>query len=209
MFGSDVYSERATDIPDYQNTCSEFIIDISRDYKDWVDRYNLIEGENIRRKEEIDKIVHTTNQWIFLYGQSIKKIDIIMNDGISKMAEITAGYPFPFEISVDLQHRYIVSNKDSLRLNIKATTNQGDKVRVGEYQQGMFFLINSVHPIEYNISTESLRGSDILNDYLMLNLGKNKGQVLSLTVIVEELKNNSNSHYVYERRGYTTLIIHN
>jgi hypothetical protein len=41
MFASDAGSERATSIEDYQNTCTEFITDISRDYKDWVDRYQL------------------------------------------------------------------------------------------------------------------------------------------------------------------------
>ena len=46
MFAVDGGSERATSIEDYQNTCSEFITDISKDYKDWVDRYQLIEEES-------------------------------------------------------------------------------------------------------------------------------------------------------------------
>ena len=37
MFASDADSERATSIEDYQNTCSNFIIDLSKDYKDWID----------------------------------------------------------------------------------------------------------------------------------------------------------------------------
>ena len=50
MFATDSSSERATSIEDYQNTCMEFIIDISRDYKDWVDRYQLSNDEITKRK---------------------------------------------------------------------------------------------------------------------------------------------------------------
>ena len=98
MFASDGDSERATSIEDYQYTCTEFINDISKDYKDWVDRYELPTEEEDKRKNAIDFIVKTTNEFIYQYGDSIKKVDIIMNDGISKMAESTAGYPFNIEI---------------------------------------------------------------------------------------------------------------
>src|ERR1051325_12154422 len=97
MFASDTGSDRATSIEDYQNTCAEFITDISKDYRDGVDRYQLPEAENKSRKTTIDNIVKTTNDWIFRYADTIKKVDIIMNDGVSKMAENTAGYPFKFE----------------------------------------------------------------------------------------------------------------
>jgi hypothetical protein len=62
MFASDTGSDRATSIEDYQNTCAEFITDISKDYKDWVDRYQLPEAENKSRKTTIDDIVKTTNE---------------------------------------------------------------------------------------------------------------------------------------------------
>ena len=94
MFAADTGSERATSIEDYQNTCTEFITDISRDYMDWVDRYQLGEQETARRKAAIRSIVKTTNDWIVKYGNTIKKVDIVMNDGVNKMAENTAGYPF-------------------------------------------------------------------------------------------------------------------
>ena len=78
MFASDSDSERATSIEDYQNTCSEFIIDISRDYKDWVDRYQLAPEETNERKERIHEIVENTNNWNSKFGNTIKKIDIIL-----------------------------------------------------------------------------------------------------------------------------------
>ncbi|MGV8107190.1 MAG: hypothetical protein ACP5OH_05410, partial [Nitrososphaerota archaeon] len=64
MFATDSSSERATSIEDYQHTCTEFITDISRDYKDWVDRYQLSNEESSKRKESIDNVVTTTNNWI-------------------------------------------------------------------------------------------------------------------------------------------------
>ena len=51
MFYSDTDSERASSIEDYQITCAEFITDISKDYADWVDRYNLDSKETDDRKK--------------------------------------------------------------------------------------------------------------------------------------------------------------
>ena len=64
MFAADTGSERATSVEDYQNTCTEFIVDISRDYMEWVDRYQLGEQETARRKSVINNIVKTTNDWM-------------------------------------------------------------------------------------------------------------------------------------------------
>ena len=93
MFTSDTGSERASSVEDYQNTCAEFIVDISKDYEDWVDRYQLGEEETKSRKTTIGNIVQTTNEWIYRYCDTIKKIDIVMNHDINKLAENTAGYP--------------------------------------------------------------------------------------------------------------------
>ncbi|MGB8087040.1 MAG: hypothetical protein WCF07_12200, partial [Nitrososphaeraceae archaeon] len=90
MVFRDTASERASSVQDYQATCADFISDISKDYKDWVDRYQLNANESAGRKEGIDTIALTTSDWIFKYGLNIKKVDIIMNDGINKMAEYTA-----------------------------------------------------------------------------------------------------------------------
>ena len=129
MFAADAGSERATSIEDYQNTCTEFIIDISKDYKDWVDRYQLGEQETARRKGVIENIVKTTNDWINRFGTTIKKIDIIMNDGVNKMAENTAGYPFGFEALVLGKSRYTTHPIGDVRINVKAMPRPGRRVR--------------------------------------------------------------------------------
>jgi hypothetical protein len=120
MFASDNDSERATSIEDYQNTCTNFISDLCKDYKDWIVRYKLSKNEENFRNAKIDEIVKLTNEFIFKFGDTIKKIDIIMNDGINKMAENTACYPFKFDIFVNNNSRYIIHDKRFIKISLQA-----------------------------------------------------------------------------------------
>lgn len=204
MFAADASSERATNIEDYQNTCTEFINDISRDYKDWVDRYQLGEEETARRKATIENIVKTTNDWIGRFGTTIKKIDIIMNDGVSKMAENTAGYPFALEAFVLGKSRYATHPVGDVRVNVKAAPRPGRLVRIGDYQKDELLLISASAQVGVALSQESRKGADILDDYIIID-AKNcqRGDVLSLTVVAEEIQDD----YVTESRGYSTLVL--
>jgi hypothetical protein len=204
MFAADTGSDRATSIEDYQNTCAEFITDISKDYKDWVDRYQLHEVENKSRKTNIDNIVKTTNEWIVRYADTIKKVDIVMNDGVSKMAENTAGYPFKFEVLVNNMTRYTFHPIGEVKVNVRATPREGRLARIGNYQKNQLLLINSSSSVDFTVSSESLKGIDILNDYVVID-AKNcqKYDLISATIIVEE----SNGNSVTESRGYTNLIL--
>jgi hypothetical protein len=204
MFASDTDSERASSIEDYQNTCSEFIIDISRDYKDWVDRYQLSQEENTTRKDSIDNIVRTTNEWIVKYGNTIKKVDIIMNDGVSKMAENTAGYPFKFEVSVNNMIRYTSHPIGRVKVNIKAIPREGKLIRVGNYRRDQLLLINSISTLNFSISNESLKSADILDDYVVIDASEcKKYDLISITIVIEEIKGD----YATESRGYSTIIL--
>ena len=204
MFAADTGSDRATSIEDYQNTCAEFITDISKDYKDWVDRYQLHEVENKSRKTSIDNIVKTTNEWIVRYADTIKKVDIVMNDGVSKMAENTAGYPFKFEVLVNNMTRYTFHPIGEVKVNVRATPREGRLARIGNYQKNQLLLINSSSSVDFTVSSESMKGIDILNDYVVID-AKNcqKYDLISATIIVEE----SNGNSVTESRGYTNLIL--
>ena len=198
-----INSERE-DIKNYQNTCSEFIKDLSVDYLAWVDRYNLNEGETKIRKEKINEIVMKSSNIIFKFGDTIKKIDIIMNDGINKMAEQTAGYPFYFSIIVNNLQRYTYNPIGNIRLNIKSIPNNGNRVRLGNYDKNNFILINSSSTVNYSVNKSSLESADILDDYIIID-GKNcvKNDILSTTVIVEEVKDG----FVSEKRGLSTLVL--
>ena len=204
MFATDSSSERATSIEDYQNTCSEFITDISRDYMDWIERYQLGEQETARRKETINRIVKTTNDWIVKYGTTIKKVDIVMNDGVNKMAENTAGYPFQFDVLVNRMSRFTTHPVGEVRANIKATPRPGRLARIGNYHKNQLLLINSSSPVRSSISKESMKGADILDDYIIIDANNCQSHdLISLTSVVEEV----DGEYVTESRGYTTIIL--
>jgi hypothetical protein len=204
MFATDSGSERASSIEDYQNTCTEFITDISRDYMDWINRHQLGEQETARRKAIINSIVKTTNEWIVKYGTTIKKVDIIMNDGVNKMAENTAGYPFDLDVLVNSTRRFTIHPVGQIDIKVKATPRQGRQVRIGNYQKHQLLLINSSSPIEYSVSNESMKGADILDDYIIINAnGCRRHDLISLTSVVEEVEGD----HVIESRGYTTIIL--
>ena len=204
MFATDSGSERASSIEDYQNTCTEFITDISRDYMDWIDRYQLGEQETARRKAIINSIVKTTNEWIVKYGTTIKKVDIVMNDGVNKMAENTAGYPFDLDVLVNSSRRFTIHPVGQIDIKVKATPRDGRQVRIGNYQKNQLLLINSSSPVEYSVSNESMKGADILDDYIIINAnGCRRHDLISLTSVVEEVE----GEHVIESRGYTTIIL--
>ena len=204
MFASDTDSERATSIEDYQNTCTGFIQDISKDYHDWVERYQLSEDEQDQRNNEINDIVRKTNNSIFEFGNTIKKIDIIMNDGINKMAETTAGYPFQIDVSSSNQKRYIIHEKKPIKLNLRSFPRQQRQVRLCNYDKENVFLLSSSNKIEVNYSDTSFDPSDLLDEFIVINPNQPYDEeVISITIKVEELEN----EVVKESRGYTTLLI--
>jgi hypothetical protein len=204
MFATDSSSERATSIEDYQNTCTEFITEISHDYMDWIERYQLGDEETARRKATINHIVKTTNDWIVKYGSTIKKVDIVMNDGVNKMAENTAGYPFQFDVLVNRMRRFTTNPVGEVGVNIKATPRPGRLARIGNYQKDQLLLINSSSPVRFSISKESIKGADILDDYIIIDANNCQSRdLISLTPVVEEVEGD----YVTESRGYTTIIL--
>ena len=204
MITPDNGSRHAGSVEDYQNTCAEFIVDISKDYKDWVDRYQLSEEETQSRKATIDNIVQTTIEWIYRYCETIKKIDIVMNDGINKMAENAAGYPFNFQVSVNNMRRYTMHSVGQVKLNVKATPREARLARIGNYHKDQLLLISSSSPVNFNFSNESLKAADILDDYFVIDATHcQRNDLISVTVVVEEMTQD----YASERRGYSTLIL--
>ena len=192
------------DVKNYQNTCSEFMKDLSVDYIAWVDRYNLNEGEAKMRKQKINETVIKSGDIIFKFGNTIKKIDIIMNDGINKMAEYTAGYPFFFSIIVNNLERYTYHPIGEIKFNIKCFPNNGKQIRIANYDKDNFILINSSSNVTCSVNKSSLELADILNDYIIID-AKNcqKKDIISTTIVVEEVKDG----FVSEKRGLSTLVI--
>jgi hypothetical protein len=199
----DEYSERATSVEDYKVTCIQFIKDISGDYLAWVDYYKLPEDEDKKRRTQIHAIVERTNEWIAKIATTIKAVDIVMNDGIQKMAENTAGYPFQIGVFVNNMSGYTLAKPGTIDINVKAVGREGFKVKLGWHQKEKRFLMSSSTPVTIDESSIPDTDSDLLDLHLKMDAQKCQPRdVISFTVIVIETKDGQE----YERRGMTTII---
>ena len=199
----DEYSERATSVEDYKVTCIQFIKDISGDYLAWVDYYKLQEDEDKKRRTQIHAIVERTNEWIAKIATTIKGVDIVMNDGIQKMAENTAGYPFQIGVFVNNMSGYTLAKPGMIDINIKAVGREGFKVKLGWHQKDKRFLMSSSTPVTIDESSIPDTDSDLLDIHLKMDAQKCQPRdIISFTVIVIETKDGQE----YERRGMTTII---
>ena len=203
MFPIDKDSERASSIEDYKQTCIQFIHDISKDYKDWVERYRLPEQEHRFRVEMIDYIVKNTSLWIDRYGDSIKKIDIIKDDGLSKMAGFTAGYPFKFHVYVDDQQLYAKHKVGRIRLDVFAEASREDrKVRITNLRKDEFASILSSADVK--VEKKEYDANKIIKDQVILDASNAKeGDIISITLAVEEL---NKDNIQMDKRGLAVII---
>ncbi len=196
-------SERASSVDDYKVTCIQFIKDISGDYLAWVDYYKLPEEEDKKRRTQIHAIVERTNDWIAKIATTIKGVDIVMNDGIQKMAENTAGYPFQIGIFVNNMSGYTLAKPGIIDINVKGVGRDGFKVKLGWHQKDKRFLISSTSPVVIDESSISDTDSNLLDIHLKMDAQKCQlRDVISFTVVVIETKDGQE----YERRGMTTII---
>ena len=196
-------SERASSVEDYKVTCIQFIKDISGDYLAWVDYYKLPEEEDKKRRSQIHAIVERTNEWIAKIATTIKGVDVVMNDGIQKMAENTAGYPFQIGVFVNNMSGYTLAKPGIVDINIKAVGREGSKVKLGWHQKEKRFLVSSTSPVTIDESNIPDIDSDLLDLHLKMDAQKcQMRDVISFTVVVIETKDGNE----YERRGMTTII---
>ena len=200
---NDEGSERATSVEDYKVTCIQFIKDISGDYLAWVDYYKLPEEEDKKRRTQILAIVERTNEWISKIATTIKGVDVVMNDGIQKMAENTAGYPFQLGVFVNNLSGYTIAKPGIVEINVKAIGREGFRVRLGWHQKDKRFLINATNPVIIDESNISEGDFDLLDLHLKMDAQKCQPRdVISFTIVVTETKDGQE----HERRGLTTII---
>lgn len=197
-------SERTSNVDDYKVTCIQFIKDLSNDYLAWVDYYKLPPEEDKKRRDRIFAIVERTNEWIAKVATTIKGVDVVMNDGIQKMAESTAGYPFQIGVFVNKSSGYTLAKPGIIDINIKSVGREGRKVKLGWHQKDKRFLINStIEDVLVEESSIAETESDMLDIHLSMNAQQCQPRdIISFTVIVSETMNGQES----ERRGVTTLI---
>ena len=196
-------SERANSVEDYKVTCIEFIKDISGSYLEWVDYYKLPENEDKKRRSEISGIIEKTTNWIAKVAQTIKAVDVVMNDGIQKMAESTAGKPFQIGIFINKKSGYTSTKPGIVDVNIKASGRDGNKTKIGIHSKDQRFRIESTGKAFFDETDIPEQEYDLMDINLKLNLVDCKQRdVISFTVIVSEMKDGVE----FDRRGATTVV---
>jgi len=199
----DENSERAPNVDSYRITCIDFIKDISQDYLAWVDRYKLSEEEDKKRRTEIATIIERTNEWIAKVPQTFKAVDVVMNDGIQKMAEATAGKPFQIGVFVDKKSGYTLAKPGIIDVNVKAAGRENSKTKLGSHAKEQRFRIESTGKAFFDETNVTEDENDLLDINLKLNAEECKQRdVISFTVIVSEIQNGME----YDRRGVSTVI---
>ena len=200
---TDDASERTDNVDEYRRTCIDFIEDISHDYEAWVDYYKLPEAEDKRRRAGIHATITRTNEWIAKVAQSIKAIDVVMNDGIQKMAESTAGKPLEIGVFVNHKSSYTETNPGIIDVNVKASPREGRKMKLGFHFKDDRFRIESTcdaYLDETNLPSEEFEMMDI---HLKLHAENAKQRdVISFTVTVSEVENDVE----IDRRGVSTIV---
>jgi len=197
-------SERTDDVGSYKATCADFIRDISRDYLAWVDYYKLPAAEDERRRAEIDATIRRTTEWIMRVPTTIKGVDVVMNDGIQKMAEATAGWPFELGVYVNGMSGYTAARPGVIDVGIRAAGRDGRAVRLGFHFKDDRFRLEATGPArlgEDGLPSGPFRPMDAR---LRLDAaGCSARDIVSFTVTVEEV---GDADVVHDRRGASTIV---
>ena len=196
-------SERTDNVTDYKRTCIDFIEDISGSYLEWVDYYKLPKDEDTKRRKEIASIIERTNTWLAKIPQSIKAVDVVMNDGIQKMAEATAGKPFQIGVFVNQKSDYTMAKPGIINVNVKASGGEGIKTKLGFHHQSERFRIEATGKAFFDETNMPEDEFDLMDINLKLNAQECKQRdVISFTIIVSEMKDGIE----FDRRGLSTVI---
>ena len=201
---TDDASERTDNVDEYRRTCIDFVEDISHDYEAWVDYYKLPSEEDARRREGIRATISRTNEWIAKVAQSIKAVDVVMNDGIQKMAESTAGKPLEIGVFVNKKSSYSEAPPGVIDVNVKAAGRDGRRMRLGFHFKDDRFRIESTCGAFLDESDIPDRDFDLMDLHLKLHAeNARRRDVISFTVTVSEVDEKG---VECERRGLTTIV---
>lgn len=200
---TDDASERTTNVDEYKRTCIDFIEDISHDYEAWVDYYKLPEYEDKQRRAGICATITRTNEWIAKVAQSIKAVDVIMNDGIQKMAESTAGKPLEIGVFVNQKSGYTETSPGIIDVNVKGHGREGRKIKLGFHFKDDRFRIESTCGAFLDESNLPIESFEMMDIHLKLYAQNAKSRdVVSFTITLSEM----NDDVEIDRRGISTII---
>ena len=200
-------SERTDNVTDYKRTCIDFIEDISGSYLEWVDFYSnrneIDKDEDKKRRNEITAIIEKTNTWLAKIPTSIKAVDVVMNDGIQKMAEATAGKPFQIGVFVNKKSEYTMAKPGIIDVHVKSIGRDGRKTKLGFHHQSQRFRIETTGKAFFDETALPENEFDSLDIHLKLDASQCvQRDVISFTVIISEMKGGVE----YDRRGLSTVV---
>ena len=200
-------SERTDNVTDYKRTCIDFIEDISGSYLEWVDFYSnrneIDNNEDKKRRNEITAIIEKTNTWLAKIPTSIKAVDVVMNDGIQKMAEATAGKPFQIGVFVNKKSEYTMAKPGIIDVHVKSIGRDGRKTKLGFHHQSQRFRIETTGKAFFDETALPENEFDSLDIHLKLDASQCvQRDVISFTVIISEMKGGVE----YDRRGLSTVV---
>ena len=200
---TDDTSERTDNVDEYRRTCIDFIEDISHDYEAWVDYYKLAKDEDKRRRAGIHATITRTNDWIAKVAQSIKAVDVVMNDGIQKMAESTAGKPLEIGVFVNHKSGYAETNPGIIDVTVKGSGRKGRKMKLGFHFKSDRFRIESTCGAYFDDANLPDEEFEMMDIHLKLHAENAKQRdVISFTVTVSEFENDVE----IDRRGISTIV---
>ena len=163
----------------------------------------LPEDEDKRRRAGIHATITRTNEWLAKVAQSIKAVDVIMNDGIQKMAESTAGKPLEIGVFINQKSGYTETKPGVIDVIVKGHPRKNRKMKLGYHFKDDRFRIESTcgaYLEETNLPTGEF---DELNVHLKLHAEKAKPRdVISFTVTLSEFENDVE----IDKRGVSTVV---
>lgn len=200
---TDDASERTDNVDEYRRTCIDFIEDISHDYEAWVDYYKLPKDEDELRRAGIRATILRTNQWIAKVAQSIKGVDVVMNDGIQKMAEATAGKPLEIGVFVNRKAGYVEAKPGIIDVNVKAAGREKRRMKLGFHFKDSRFRIESTCGAYLDEASLPDEEFDMMDIHLRLHAENARSRdVISFTVTISEMDNGVE----FDRRGVSTIV---
>jgi len=127
----------------------------------------------------------------------------VMNDGIQKMAEATAGKPFQIGVFVNQKSDYTMAKPGIINVNVKASGKEGIKTKLGFHHQSERFRIETTGKAFFDETNMPEDEFDLMDINLKLNAQECKQRdVISFTIIVSEMKDGIE----FDRRGLSTVI---
>ena len=197
-------SERTDDVNEYRRICIDFVKDIQHDYESWVDYYKLPADEDARRRAEIRGAVERSCQWIAKVAQTIKSVDIAMNDGLQKMAEATAGRPLEIGVFVNKMSGYTEARAGAIEVRAMGAARQDRKMTLGLHFKDTRFRVESTCGAYFDEGELPQEAHEMLSAPLTLHAEKaERRDLISFTITFVEVDADGTE---VEKRGLTTIV---